>query len=213
MAGGGYPRALAPDVLAVGGGTGSGRVTEVALLGAAGKAEGAEVSQRHSPVAAERGLIAGTAARDAGDAWLGAPQASLSRGPERWCRERWCRAISRASGLSGGCQEPEGGQEAVQGVPRVGLISPWDPPAPARTARTSGRCAPSTGEGRCQSGPAQVSLGRQGPCSGSLAGCLDGFSEATAVPRPRPTFLWSEAPWFFPLAHSGLSKESLTAAS
>lgn len=57
-----------------------------------------------------------------------------------------------------------------------------------------------------------VSVGRLGLRSGSLAGCLDGFSEATAVPRLRPTFLWSEAPWFFLLAHSGLSKESLTAS-
>ena len=63
------------------GGTGSGRVMELTLLGAAGKAEGVEVSQRPSRVAAVGPDCRHSCPCDAGDAWLGARQASLSRGP------------------------------------------------------------------------------------------------------------------------------------
>lgn len=114
--------------------------------------------------------------------------------------------IRRDSGLSGGRRWPEGGQEAGQEVPSVGLISPWDPPAPARTARSVGAMCT-----ECWGGPESVRPRpgvpwQTGTLLSVLAGCLDGFSEATALPRTRPTFLWGEAHWFVWPTHSGLRR-------
>lgn len=71
------------------------RVRVFALLGAAGKAGEAKAGQRHSLVAAERGLIPGTAPTVSlgTDAWLRQPQAAVTaEGLENsagWIRVIW----------------------------------------------------------------------------------------------------------------------------
>lgn len=153
---------------------GSGRVVAFTLLGVAPRATETKAWPASLPDGCRVGPDSCHSSRgdSRGAAWLRALQASVSAED----LGKWCRVISGTSGLSGGHSWPEGGQEAGQEVPSIGLIRTWGPAVPERAASDSALSH------------WQVAL-------------VASQRRPVSLPMARPSFLQSEAPCFAPWVH------------